>query len=130
MGTKINSTNIANGTIHYVDHLVNISDIEWVEHPNFKGVYIKHLIQGSNSNGHFSSHLVKINPNCSLDTHCHEEQWEVHEIIEGQGTCQLVDETVDYHLGKMAVIPMKAEHTIQAGKHGLTLLAKFFPALL
>lgn len=130
MDTKINSTNIANGTIHYSDHLENISDIEWAEHPKFKGVSLKHLIKGSNTNSHFSSHLVKIDPNCTLDTHCHDEQWELHEIIEGQGTCQLVSETVDYHLGKMAVIPMGAKHKVQAGKNGLILFAKFFPALL
>lgn len=130
METRINPTNIANGTIHYSDHSKNISDIEWVEHPKFKGVYLKHMIKGANTNGLFSSHLVKIDPNCFLDTHCHEEQWELHEVIEGEGTCQLIDKNFDYHLGKMTVIPKGAKHKVQAGKNGLTLLAKFFPALL
>jgi quercetin dioxygenase-like cupin family protein len=126
----INSANIANGTIHYPGHSENISEIEWVEHPKFKGVYLKHLIKGANTNGQFSSHLVKIDPNCSLDTHCHEEQWELHEVIEGQGVCNLIEETVSYHRGKIAVIPKGANHKVQASNNGLTLFAKFIPALL
>ena len=130
MAIKINSTNITNGTVHYTDHVDNISEIDWNEHPKFKGVYIKNIIQGFNSDGHFSSHLVKIDPNCSLETHNHEDHWELHEIIEGNGTCQLLDGTVDYHLGQMTVIPMGVKHKVQAGENGLTLFAKFFPALL
>ncbi len=130
MDTKINSVDVANGTIHYSDHSEKISEIEWTEHPKFKGVYLKHLITGANTNGHFSSHLVKIDPNCVLDTHCHEKQWELHEIIEGQGTCQLGEKTVDYHLGRMAVIPMRVNHKVQADPNGLIMFAKFFPALL
>ena len=124
------STNIANGTVHYSDRSENISDVEWTIHPKFKGVYLKHMIVGADTSALFSSHLVKIEPNCCLETHCHENQLELHEVIEGEGLCQLIEDTFDYHLGKMAVIPKGENHMVHAGKNGLTLLAKFFPALL
>lgn len=130
METKIISTNIANGTIHYTDRTANISDIEWEEHPKFKGVYLKHMIKGADTDGLFSSHLVKIDPNCCLENHCHENQLELHEVIEGNGSCILLEKSFDYHLGKMAVIPKREDHMVQADEHGLILLAKFFPALL
>lgn len=130
METKMISTNIANGTIHYSGRSENISDVEWSRHPNFKGVYLKHMIKGADTSGLFSSHLVKIDPDCCLEKHCHETQLELHEVIEGDGSCQLIEDTFNYHLGKMAVIPKGENHMVQAGKNGLTLLAKFFPALL
>ncbi len=130
METETISMNIANGTIHYSDRSENILDVEWSKHPNFKGVYLKHMIKGADTNGLFSSHLVKIEPHDCLETHCHENQLELHEVIEGDGSCQLIEETFGYHLGKMAVIPKGKSHMVQAGENGLTLLAKFFPAML
>ena len=130
METATISTNIANGTVHYTDRSENISAVEWAKHPNFKGVYLKHMIKSADTGGLFSSHLVKIDPDCSLENHCHENQLELHEVIEGDGVCQLFKERVAYHLGQMAVIPKGESHMVQAGKNGLTLLAKFFPALL
>ncbi len=130
METKTISTNIANGTIHFIDRSEKNSDVEWTKHPKFKGVYLKHMIKGADTCGLFSSHLVKIDPECCLEKHCHENQLELHEVIEGDGLYQIVGDTFDYHLGKMAVIPKGENHMVQAGENGLTLLAKFFPALL
>lgn len=130
METKRISTNIANGTVHYADRSESISDEEWMGHPQFKGVSLKPLIKGADTSGLFSSHLVKIAPGCTLATHCHDNQWELHEVIEGEGSCQLMDKRFDYHPGKMAVIPQKKDHMVKAGKTGLTLLAKFFPAMV
>lgn len=130
METKSISTNIANGMIHYLNRSEPISAVEWTGHPKFKGVYLKHMIKGADTNGLFSSHLVKIDPHCCLDTHCHENQLELHEFIEGNGWCQLVEERFDVHLGKMTLIPRGQCHEVHAGENGLTLMAKFFPALL
>lgn len=130
METKKISTNIANGTVHYTDHLEKISESEWKAHPEFKGVYLKNIIKGKDTDGLFSSHMVKIDPGCCLENHCHENQLELHEVIEGKGTCQLIEEKFEYHLGKMAVIPKGEFHMVKAGKNGLTLLAKFFPGML
>lgn len=130
MKTKTITVNIANGAVHYSDRSENISGMDWTSHPKFKGVYLKNMIKGSDTNGLFSSHLVKIDPNCCLEKHCHENQLELHEVIEGDGSCNLIEEVFDYHLGKMAVIPKGKIHMVQAGENGLTLLAKFFPATI
>lgn len=130
MENKMISTNIANGTIHYSDRSDSLSDVEWTKHSEFKGVYLKHMIKSTDTTGLFSSHLVKIEPGSCLETHIHENQLELHEVIEGDGTCQLIEERFDYHPGKMAVIPKGKRHMVLAGKKGLTLLAKFFPALI
>ncbi len=130
METETVSANIANGTIHYADRSESILDVKWSKHPNFKGVYLKHMIQGADTSGLFSSYIVKIEPNCCLETHCHENQLELHEVIGGEGSCRLIEETFSYHPGKMAVIPKGESHMVRAGEYGLTLLAKFFPAML
>jgi quercetin dioxygenase-like cupin family protein len=130
MNNKMISTQIFHGTVHFIDHHEKISDLEWTKHPQFKGVHLKNMIKGVDTSGLFSSHLVKIDPDCCLDTHCHENQLELHEVIEGDGICRLVENTFNYHLGKMAVIPKGENHLVQAGRNGLTLLAKFFPALI
>ena len=130
MDRQMIQPNIANGTIHYHDRSENISDVKWSKHSVFQGVYIKHMIKGADTCGLFSSHIVKIDPNCCLDQHCHENQLELHEVIEGEGVCQLVEERFDYRFGKMAVIPKGERHMVKAGEKGLTLLAKFFPAML
>lgn len=124
------STEILGGTIHFIDHAINIADIEWEKHPKFKGVYLKNIIKSTDTGSLFSSHLVKIDPDCCLEKHCHENQMELHEVVEGDGVCYLIDNAVNYHPGKMAVIPKGENHMVQAGKNGLFLLAKFFPAVL
>lgn len=129
METKKFAANIANGTVHHYDHSDNISGVEWTKHPGFRGVYLKHIIRGADTEGLFSSHLVRIDPGCCLEKHCHENQLELHEVIEGDGSCQLSEHSFEYHLGKMAVIPKGINHRVQAGGQGLILLAKFFPAL-
>ncbi|WP_459924886.1 AraC family ligand binding domain-containing protein [Desulfatiferula olefinivorans] len=55
---------------------------------------------------------------------------ELHEVIDGNGTCRLKDEVVDYRSGTMAVIPVGEHHRVEAGDDGLTLLAKFVPSLV
>lgn len=130
METKMIATNISHGTVHFTDRMISISDAEWTRHPLFEGVYLKNMIKGEDSGGLFSSHLVKIDPDCCLADHCHEAQMELHEVIEGDGQCRLIEKKFDYHPGKMALIPKGENHRVQAGKNGLTLMAKFFPALL
>jgi quercetin dioxygenase-like cupin family protein len=130
MKTQSIAANIDSGSIYYVNRSEKSAELQWVQHPNFKGVYLKHLIKGDDTDGRFSSHLVKIDPDCCLETHSHENQLELHEIIEGDGVFHLNQETFEYQPGKMAVIPMAENHRVQAGKQGLTLLAKFFPALV
>jgi len=121
---------LANGTIIYLDRENQAGNIAWIEHPKFTGVYLKHLIKGSDTNGQLSCHLVNLDPQAVLEEHVHEKQWELHEVITGEGSFQLNDKHTLYHPGCMAIIPQGAKHKVVAGKDGLLLLAKFFPALL
>lgn len=129
MSTTIASS-IANGTIALPEKMISAEAIEWTKHASFEGVYLKHLVRGENTNGQLSCHMVRIDPGCALETHVHAAQWELHEVIEGTGTCNLNGSTVLYGVGQMAVIPSGTPHAVKAGESGLILLAKFFPALI
>ena len=104
--------------------------INFIPHKSFKGVYLKHLVRGDMTDSRISSHLVKVEPFCSLDTHTHSEQLEIHEVIQGDGKCLIADEQLQYTPGTVAVIPQNTPHTVTAGESGLYILAKFQPALL
>lgn len=130
METKEISTCMANGTITYIDRDDQTGQIQWNEHPKFKGVYLKHLIRGQDTDGKLSCHLVRIDPDSILEEHIHENQWELHEIIEGEGKFILGTKETTYYPGHMSMIPKGLEHKVIAGKSGLFLLAKFCPALL
>ena len=125
---EVAATHLANGVVHYVDHSEQLTDREWSAHPQFSGVSLKTLIEQPESGGAFSSHLVKIDPGGCLEPHCHPDQLELHEVMEGSGQLIMNGAEFSYHWGKMAVIPKGCRHSVQAGDSGLTLLAKFFPA--
>ena len=103
---------------------------QWYAHPSFEGVSIKNLIEGNQTNGIFSSHLVKVNPGCSLMRHRHKSNLELHEVVEGSATVMLGDRTLQYEAGDCAVIPKDMEHSVTANDKELYLLAKFFPPIL
>ncbi|TIH20138.1 cupin domain-containing protein [Marinifilum sp. JC120] len=130
MTTEEFPTLAANGTIETTTGAINCSDLNWNPHPAFKGVYLKHLITGDKTANQLSCHIVRIDPGCTLETHIHENQWELHEIINGKGSARLAEKTTPYHPGKSAIIPKGEQHSVKAGPEGLTLLAKFFPALI
>ena len=98
--------------------------------PAPKGVFLKHLIKGVDTEGKLSCHLVKIDPNCVLEEHIHEGQCELHEVIEGEGNCILDTKKTPYNPGRITMIPKGIKHKVIAGNSGLVFLAKFFPALL
>lgn len=104
--------------------------IEYAPHKTFKGVSLKHLVSGEKTGGLISSHLVKVEPFCSLDTHTHPEQLEIHEVIFGGGEGHIADKQSQYVPGTVVVIPRNTSHKVTAGKDGLYILAKFTPALL
>jgi quercetin dioxygenase-like cupin family protein len=106
------------------------SSMDWILHPAFKGVFIKHLLTGDDTEGRLSLHLVKVEPGCFLAEHQHENQLELHEVLQGKGTCRLGEQSADYVPGTLAVIPVGSLHEVAANKQGLLLKATFTPALL
>lgn len=130
METKELTACITNGSTTYMDRDEERERILWNEHPKFRGVFLKNIIKGADTGGMLSSHIVKIDPKAVLEEHIHENQWELHEVIEGEGSFVLGSKETIYRPGHMGVIPKGTKHSVVAGENGLILLAKFFPALM
>jgi quercetin dioxygenase-like cupin family protein len=123
-------TSIANGSVTYLDRDDATSDVPWSPHAKFPGVALKHIIKGKDTDGMLSCHMVRIDPNCLLEDHIHESQWELHEVIQGDGTLIFESKESKYKPGRMAIIPKGKKHKVIAGENGMYMLVKFFPALL
>jgi len=120
---------VLSGKIYLSDRQISIGDLMWNPHATFKGVYLKHLILGKETNNQLSCHIVKIDPDCVLETHIHDGKMEIHEVVAGSGKFYLEGKEMDYSVGKIGVIPANVPHKVVAGKDGLYLFAKFTPAL-
>ena len=120
---------VLSGNVNFADRQTTIDDLVWNAHPTYQGVYLKHLILGNNTGNQLSYHIVKIEPNCILDTHLHDGKIEIHEVVAGNGTMILDGNEITYTVGQICVIPANMLHSVIAGKDGLILFAKFTPAL-
>ncbi len=105
-------------------------DVAWNRHPAFAGVSLRHLVTGSETQGQFSTHMVRVEPGCVLDTHRHGGCWEFHAVVAGNARCELADRKTEYGPGVCGVIPQDMPHRVVAGEHGVYILATFVPALL
>lgn len=105
-------------------------DLPWRPHPAFKGVHLKHLVTGKDTEGRFSAHLVKVEPEREIGEHRHEGTLELHEVVQGRGVCHTRGLELDYRPGVVSLMPVAEPHRIVAGPEGLCLLAKFVPALV
>jgi quercetin dioxygenase-like cupin family protein len=130
MKTETFSTILGNGNLNLLTASILNSEKQWNPHPKFHGVYLKHLITGEHTANRFSSHIVRIDPFCILDEHIHEGITELHEVMEGTGSCILNGAEIYYSPGDCTVIPDDTPHKVTAGKNGLIISAKFIPALL
>ena len=126
----MDKNDFSKGKLYINNKCINITDITWNEHPAYKGVFLKHVIKGENTNNRLSCHLVKIEPGCEIGIHNHVGKTELHEVVNGFGYCMLGQKKLNYQKGVTGIIPADSDHMIKAGDKGLFLLAKFFPALL
>lgn len=117
------------GNVYLADKQIDIDTLVWNPHHSFKGVFLKHLITGKDTENKLSCHIVKIEPNCILDTHLHDGKIEIHEVVGGSGTMYLDDKEISYSVGRICVIPANTLHKVVASENGLYLFAKFTPAL-
>jgi len=123
-------TSFTAGTIAHANKDTNAETLDWNAHPSFSGVSLKHLITGADTDGRFSAHLVRLDAGAEIGDHVHPESWELHEVAGGDGYCVLDGRTIPYKPGVAAVLPENVSHKVQAGDDGLTIMAKFIPALL
>lgn len=118
------------GKVVCLEKETDVKELDWNAHSAFKGVFLKHLVKGEDTDGKFSCHLVKIESGCEIGEHIHEKQWELHEILDGAGRGMLSDKEITYQQGVSVVIPNRVKHKVIAGENDLYLLAKFVPALV
>lgn len=104
--------------------------LNWNPHPKCRGVALKHLLTGEFTDGKLSCHLVHIQAGCEISEHIHAGQFELHEVLSGQGVGTLVEKNIPYLPGTTIIIPANKPHKVVAGKDDMYLLAKFTPALL
>lgn len=104
---------------------VGLGEIPWNPHKDFEGVYLKNVVTGDKTDGAFTCHLVRIDPEKKIGLHLHQDNIELHEIIAGDGTCVTEQGNIAYTPGIIAVLAANSPHEVQAGKNGLCLFAKF-----
>jgi mannose-6-phosphate isomerase-like protein (cupin superfamily) len=121
---------IEQGKIVTLENDMDITHLEWNEHPSCEGVFLKHIVTGELTDGKFSCHLVKVRTGCEISEHIHQQNWELHEVITGEATGYLADKSIPYVVGTTTVIPEGQKHKVVAGEQDLYLLAKFIPALI
>ena len=121
---------ILTGTVFSTNEAKAVADLPWNAHASFKGVFLKHLIVGKDTDDKLSYHIVKIEPECVLDTHLHDGKIEIHQIIAGSGKMYLEGKVIDYSQGQICIIPANTPHKVVAGKDGMYILAIFTPSLL
>lgn len=102
----------------------------WNPHSVFAGVCLRHLVTGKETCGQFSAHLVRVEPGCALESHCHADNWEFHSVLSGSARCEVAGRTTEYGPGVCGVMPQGASHRVVAGDEGVYILATFVPAML
>lgn len=108
---------------------VDFESVPWSPHVKFEGVALKHLITDKDTNGMFSYHLVRVEPNKKIGMHIHETQLETHEVVAGDGVCISDGKKLSYEVGVISILPAGVKHEVIAGTDGVYLFAKFMPAL-
>lgn len=111
-----------------IENLTEASSLPWNPHPKFPGVTMKTMVSSAMTHGAFSQHLVRVEPECALETHVHPAQCELHLVLKGGGIARLEDQEGDYRPGSLVTIPAGAAHSVRAGSDGLTMLASFSTA--
>ena len=101
------------------------SRLAWNPHKDFPGVFLKNVVTADQTDGLFTCHLVRIEPDHKIGLHTHPASIELHEVIQGSGVCLTEQEEIPYTPGTVALIACNAPHEVRAGKNGLSLFAKF-----
>jgi quercetin dioxygenase-like cupin family protein len=118
------------GTVVVPGQKISVESLPWNPHPKYAGVSLRHLVTGNDTGGRMSLHHVRIGPGCAIGDHVHARQVEIHDVLEGAGTCTLAGSAITYTPGVAGVMPADQVHRVEAGDQGLLLLATFSPPLV
>jgi quercetin dioxygenase-like cupin family protein len=118
------------GNVISMNEEKGVTDLLWNPHSSFKGVSLKHLVIGKDTDDRLSCHIVKIEPECILDTHSHNGKIEIHQVIAGSGKMYLDSREIEYYQGQICIIPDDTPHKVVADKDGMYILAIFSSSLL
>jgi len=116
--------------VHFPECSDKVDSKPWYSPPGWKGVFLKDLITGKDTDGKFSYHLVRIQDHCEVPNHSHETQWEWNAILSGEGTFLLEQKIIPARIGEIFTTPPGKHHTVKAGNKDLALMAVFVPALV
>lgn len=119
-----------NDTVVVPGQTIATESLPWNPHPKFTGVSLRHLVTGKDTGGRLSLHHVRVDPGCSIGDHAHTGQVEIHDVLDGTGTCTLEGRVISYTPGVTGVMPADQVHRVDAGKEGMLLLATFVPPLV
>jgi quercetin dioxygenase-like cupin family protein len=118
------------GAVLFPDFETDAAEKPWCPHPAWKGVFLKDLVTGKETDGKFSYHLVRVSKDCEVMDHDHKTQWEWNLIVSGNGVFVIGDKEVTIAPGQTYVTPPGIHHIVSAGDEDLMLLAIFTPALV
>jgi quercetin dioxygenase-like cupin family protein len=121
---------VEQGAVLFPGFETDIAEIPWSPHSKWKGVFLKDLVTGKETDGKLSYHLVRIPADCEVGDHDHKTQWEWNLIISGTGVFVIGDKEVTIMPGQSFVAPPGVHHIVSAGDEDLLVLAVFTPALV
>jgi|AGTN01.2.fsa_nt_gi Mannose-6-phosphate isomerase len=119
----------ADGKVFFPGKELNAAKLSWYEHPAYKGVFMKDLVLGADTEGAFSCHVILVKKGFEVGMHDHKAEWELNEVIEGTGYMVIDGKKVACRPGLSYVTPPGIEHDVSAPNEDMIMTAKFVPAL-
>ncbi|MDR0596002.1 MAG: cupin domain-containing protein [Clostridiales Family XIII bacterium] len=106
------------------------SNTEFVKHPTFEGVYMRHFFSKSETGGGFNNVEILVVPGFEISPHTHGDAVEYFYIVDGAG--EFLDDTewTPIKKGDAFKAPIGMTHAIKnTGASPLTILATFSPPI-
>ena len=129
MGQQNLSELFEQGVVLFPDLEVRAAEKPWYASPTWKGVFLKDLVTGQETDGAFSYHLMRVERNGEIPDHAHETQWSWNVVLGGTGAFVLGGRRVPVEVGQTFITPPRVHHAVSAGDEEISLLAIFAPAL-
>lgn len=110
--------------------IANSTNVEWVEHPRLKGIYIRQLLT-STDNPYANVNEVLVPPGGVIGYHDHPEQIETVYVLSGESVLTLGKQDFPFRAGSVVAIPAALKHTLRnVGEGNVHLLTIFTPPIV